>query len=210
MCAIKLFRKGYIALRNRERFPLTLQALEFADRWHKGQTRRDGRDYIHHPIEVATLLCYWSCSGVATDKRLAIALLHDVVEEAKSNREQALSEMRKQFDADIIRVVLILTDGKLDDILDDEDAAIIKISDRARNIGDYVISGTLKGLGAYVKRTEDMYVPMFYTAAEKYPEYSGYFWGLITQLEANLRALKHYIREARVNTNGFWDECVGD
>ena len=56
---------------------LIRHAFDFAERAHRGQVRRSGEDFIHHPWGVAQI-----CAQLHLDEQtIAAALLHDVVED---------------------------------------------------------------------------------------------------------------------------------
>lgn len=60
------------------------RAFRFAEQAHRGQTRRTGEHYIHHPIEVADTL-----ADLKMDSRsLMAALLHDVLEDTPASKAQ--------------------------------------------------------------------------------------------------------------------------
>jgi len=54
-----------------------VKAYEMAERAHRDQVRRSGEAYIHHPIEVATIVAELGLDDVT----VAAALLHDAVED---------------------------------------------------------------------------------------------------------------------------------
>lgn len=75
------------------------QAFLCAEQYHRGQTRRSGEAYIHHPIAVAGAL-----AELQMDVRtLMAAILHDVVEDTGAT----LDDIRKLFGDD----VALLVDG---------------------------------------------------------------------------------------------------
>lgn len=60
------------------------QAASFAARAHAGQLRKDGRTpYIAHPVRVALTVRH--VFGVDDETALVAALLHDVIEDTKTN-----------------------------------------------------------------------------------------------------------------------------
>ena len=74
-------------------------AFRFAEQAHRGQTRRTGEHYIHHPIEVADTL-----AELQMDSRSIIAaLLHDVIEDTAASKDDIV----EQFGED----VALLVDG---------------------------------------------------------------------------------------------------
>lgn len=60
------------------------QAFVMARDAHEGQTRRSGEPYITHPLAVATILAQWHLDAQA----LMAALLHDVVEDTPTTKDQ--------------------------------------------------------------------------------------------------------------------------
>ncbi len=63
----------------------------------RGQTRRSGEEFIHHPLGVARI-----CAELHLDEQtIAAALLHDVIEDTESD----LEELRAEFGADVAQLV---------------------------------------------------------------------------------------------------------
>src|SRR6188768_3376681 len=76
---------------------LIRRAFETAETRHRGQVRRSGEDFIHHPYGVACI-----CAELHLDEQtIAAALLHDVVEDT----EAQLDELRAEFGAEIAQLV---------------------------------------------------------------------------------------------------------
>jgi len=74
-------------------------AFDYSCVHHKGQRRKSGEEFIHHPVAVATI-----CAELKLDTAtIAAALLHDVVEDT----EAELDEVRERFGED----VAVLVDG---------------------------------------------------------------------------------------------------
>lgn len=61
-----------------------LLAIQVATRAHKGQKRKDGTDYISHPVTVA----FMAVEDGASELVVAACLLHDVVEDTDVTLEQ--------------------------------------------------------------------------------------------------------------------------
>ena len=87
--------------------------LEFvcseAAKLHEGQFRKDGMTpYISHPIAVCDMM---TSDGITDTKLLAVALLHDVIEDTKVTDEQLVDMLSAAFlEYDIIyRAVLDMT-----------------------------------------------------------------------------------------------------
>jgi GTP diphosphokinase / guanosine-3',5'-bis(diphosphate) 3'-diphosphatase len=85
---------------------LIRRAYEYAERSHRGQSRKSGEPFIEHPLEVAHVL---ADLGMDTDTLVA-GLLHDVVEDT----DLSLEDVEREFSGD----VALLVDGvtKLDRI----------------------------------------------------------------------------------------------
>ena len=104
-------------------------AYEIAFEAHKGQVDKSGKDYINHPLTVASY-----CNS--EDERI-VALLHDVVEDTNVT----LEELSKIFDSNIIEALKLLT--HIDDepyleyvarIKENKLAKAVKIADLTHNM----------------------------------------------------------------------------
>jgi len=72
-------------------------AYDFGSRAHKGQCRLSGEPFIHHPLEVARIL-----TDMHMDyQTVSAAILHDVIEDTKTAKE----EIRKEFGKEIAELV---------------------------------------------------------------------------------------------------------
>jgi GTP diphosphokinase / guanosine-3',5'-bis(diphosphate) 3'-diphosphatase len=76
---------------------LVRRAFDFAELHHRGQTRRSGEEFIHHPLAVAQI-----CAQLHLDEQtIAAALLHDVVEDTGVE----VDELRAEFGPEIAHLV---------------------------------------------------------------------------------------------------------
>ena len=76
---------------------LIRRAFEYAERYHRGQTRRSGEEFIHHPWGVAQ-----NCAELhLDDATIAAALLHDVIEDTDAD----VDELRAEFGQEIAQLV---------------------------------------------------------------------------------------------------------
>ncbi|WP_396837193.1 RelA/SpoT family protein [Mobilicoccus sp.] len=73
------------------------RAYEVAEKWHEGQTRRNGDPYITHPLAVTTILAEIGMPPTT----LAAAMLHDTVEDTG----YGLTELRADFGDEIAMLV---------------------------------------------------------------------------------------------------------
>ncbi len=76
---------------------LIRRAFDFAELHHRGQVRRSGEEFIHHPLAVAQI-----CAQLHLDEQtIAAALLHDVVEDTSAE----LDDVRAEFGDEIAHLV---------------------------------------------------------------------------------------------------------
>jgi len=87
---------------------LLVRAIEFAARKHRMQRRKDvdASPYINHPIALMSVLCVEA--GVDDATVLAVAALHDTVEDT----ETTLEELGREFGREIADLVGEMTDDK--------------------------------------------------------------------------------------------------
>jgi len=142
---------------------LVARAFEIARVAHDGQLRDEGTPYIVHPVRVAAALV--NELEVFTPTLVCGALLHDVIEDSATTREQ-ISEM---FNEDIAEVVWLLTkleDVSLADYLSAIEAAgatgapIVKLCDRMDNLRFLTCSPRTEKIRRYIRTTETYYLPM--------------------------------------------------
>lgn len=80
---------------------LIKKAIDFASVQHKGMKRKNGDDYITHPIEVAIIV-----ANLNTDAETVIsALVHETIDHGSSSFE----ELESMFGADVKNIVVSLT-----------------------------------------------------------------------------------------------------
>ncbi|MFA7378443.1 MAG: bifunctional (p)ppGpp synthetase/guanosine-3',5'-bis(diphosphate) 3'-pyrophosphohydrolase [Bacilli bacterium] len=77
------------------------EAYEMAKKYHEGQMRKSGEDYIHHLLEVGYILAKLQ-AGPAT---ITAGFLHDVVEDTDATFE----EVQSKFGEDVSKIVESLT-----------------------------------------------------------------------------------------------------
>ncbi|MEK6300735.1 MAG: HD domain-containing protein [Acidobacteriota bacterium] len=139
------------------------QAFDVARVAHDGQVRDEGTPYIVHPVRVAAALV--NEVKVFTPSLVCAALLHDVIEDSATTREQ-LAEM---FNKEIAEVVWLLT--KLEDVsradylgaieaAGSTGAPIVKLCDRLDNLRYLTCSSRTEKIRRYIRTTEAYYLPM--------------------------------------------------
>ena len=80
------------------------KAKEYATRMHKGQYRKDGKDYIVHPINVANYVRQFKESS-ELDMLIEAAYLHDTIEDTNATYYDIVHE----FGPGVASIVLELT-----------------------------------------------------------------------------------------------------
>ena len=63
-----------------------VRAYQFADYLHRDQHRRSGEPYITHPLAVAEICASWRLDAAS----IMAALLHDVLEDTGSSKEELI------------------------------------------------------------------------------------------------------------------------
>ncbi|CAF0754268.1 unnamed protein product [Adineta ricciae] len=121
-----------------------MHALQFAAFKHRFQKRKDpdSTPYINHPIGVAHILS--NEAGVHDFDLLAVALLHDTIEDT----ETTFDELQKEFGSRIAGLVMELTDNKDLDKAERKrlqienakklsaDAIVVRLADKIYNLRD--------------------------------------------------------------------------
>jgi guanosine-3',5'-bis(diphosphate) 3'-pyrophosphohydrolase len=87
---------------------LLMEALAFSAHKHRNQRRKDvdASPYINHPIALARVLAVEG--GVSDHKTLAVAILHDTLEDTETTYE----ELKERFGRAIAQAVLEVSDDK--------------------------------------------------------------------------------------------------
>lgn len=165
------FLTNIVNIYNEEELKLIKKALIYADNKHSGQMRKSGEPYIIHPIAVADKLVSFN----ADCNIVCAALLHDVLEDTNTSKE----ELKQEFNNDIAYLVDGVTKFKDDgvsskqelkeqyirkvttSILSDVRVIIIKLMDRLHNMEtlNYQSRDKQKKIA---KETLEIYVPLAY------------------------------------------------
>ncbi|MDR1271742.1 MAG: bifunctional (p)ppGpp synthetase/guanosine-3',5'-bis(diphosphate) 3'-pyrophosphohydrolase [Clostridiales Family XIII bacterium] len=145
------------------------RAYDIAEKYHKGQKRMSGEEYITHPMEVTKILADLGMDG----NTLAAGLLHDTVEDTPYTIEEVRSDFGEEvaFLVDgVTKLGNIAFDTKeekqaenlrkmLFAIAEDVRVLIIKLADRLHNFRtiDYM---THDQIVAKCQETLDIYAPL--------------------------------------------------
>ena len=88
-------------------FSKLLLAISFASRAHDGHFRKDGKTpYIAHPLRVMTIAASWF--GVTDVETLMAAVLHDTIEDTKTDHD----DLSQQFGQQVADYVAALSKDK--------------------------------------------------------------------------------------------------
>lgn len=140
------------------------KALSFAIKAHEGQKRKDGKDYITHPIAVAEIAeeiakKYGVREDIYLDDLYVMSVEHDV----REDRPQFAKEMLEEFGPYIYSSVGVLSRQKQETYFDfigriirhhktskDPLALIVKIADITHNLSD-LQEGSMKDKYRFAK-----------------------------------------------------------
>ncbi|MBM2826004.1 MAG: hypothetical protein HW403_68 [Dehalococcoidia bacterium] len=142
-------------------------AYALAQKSHAGQTRDEGTPYILHPLRVAAFLAE---QGHRDPELLAAALLHDTLEDTSLTE----AEIEAAFGGRVAELVRALTKPDLRSQSRIErdrlyyaqlasaprEALIIKLADRLDNVRYLHLSPVRGKAAAYLKETEERYLPL--------------------------------------------------
>lgn len=172
----------------------SLKALGYARQKHSGQTRKDGKPYIVHPLSMA---CYAVALGIRDDNILATILLHDVVEDCGVEL-QALP-----FNETIKRGIKYMTVVKYEDedksttkkryfteMINSKEAVICKAIDRYNNLADMVGTLSDEAIIKNIKETDELLLPLLKKAKEQWAELSD----ILFVLRTNIRSINNSLR----------------
>ncbi len=162
---------------------ISLKALEYVTKTMtaaKGYKRYHGEDYFIHPMAVAKILLQ---NAIVDDKTVAVALLHDCVEDVKG----ADVEILEMFGSEIYALVLLVSKNPnvdytvpenmkayLGHALSSETASLVKAADRMHN------NSTMKSYPEAKKdqktaETKKHYIPFVIRAKGRYSRNLEFF-----------------------------------
>ena len=149
--------------------PPVHKAVSLAREKHQGQFRKDGSDYITHPLRVCLLLL--EVGGLDSPDLLCAALLHDVVEDTDTMVEELTGEYGSKV-SDLVRSVTLadLRKGQSRSERDrahfsslsweGRDAQILRSADRLDNISDMDDNFPKNRREEYLQDTRDGLLPL--------------------------------------------------
>lgn len=123
--------------------PLWMHAASAAARWHRGQTRRDGRTpYVAHCFRVA--MHVRETFGCEDEAALAVALLHDVIEDTPADYDDVLEDFGETVAGGVAALTkdMRLREDEREPAYDEQIAAagwrakLVKLADTVDNLLD--------------------------------------------------------------------------
>lgn len=172
-----------------------LKALALAEEAHKGVVRKDGvTPYVEHPAKVASMLLEL---GIEDDDILAVAILHDVLEDCKDNAVK--EKIYKTFNDDICSAVGILTKSEgykneeyYGKIKKNPIAALVKLADRTHNLST-LYNFTEEKKKAYIQETKDFVYDLIQYAQHNYYEYADQLRMFDLWIESLVKNIEVYL-----------------
>ena len=166
------FLKGYASAKELYN---TQKALILAKTLHEGQYRKGGAEYLVHPLRVCDFL---TALKFDDDVLLSAALLHDVLEDVESVRndpQQLVTEYGLSVEVlDLIHKLTKRKDIPMEvyykGISEDWRALFIKLSDRSNNVST-LDCFTPEKMKAYIEETKNYVLPLCGYAKLHYPQY---------------------------------------
>lgn len=144
---------------------LAKKALKYATIKHMGQTRKNGEDYINHPIRVAEHVSNYFSDDKDLEQLITAAILHDTLEDTNAT----YNDLANKFGLKVANLVMELTNdniikhriGKtkylqMKMLLMSNDAFNIKLCDRLDNAID-LDNAPLPFAKKYITETLDIY-----------------------------------------------------
>jgi GTP pyrophosphokinase len=184
-----VFLKGYA---KHAKYWQMLRAIAIAVKYHQGQYRKAGGDYVEHPMKVDSELV---ALGVDDEITLSAGLLHDVLEDCAVTRSELIMEYN--FDKEVLDVVDLLTKGiplttemYYKNMEKDIRAILIKVSDRCHNISTMTGAFSLKKQKEYIEETENYVLPLCKYGIRFYPEHSDKIVVMRNHIESVIVGIK--------------------
>ena len=146
-------------------------AVALAAEVHRGQCRDEGTPYIEHPIRVALIAA--DELGVEDTELLAIAYLHDTLEDA-AQPDEIRRRIRERFGERVLAGVETLTKSADKSVPKEQrdreyherllaaprEVQALKVADRVDNTRFLIHSPDSKKRASYLKETEEKYLPL--------------------------------------------------
>jgi RelA/SpoT family (p)ppGpp synthetase len=185
-----------------------VRAYEFSARAHEGQHRVSGEPYIFHPLAVARILAEMRMD----EKSLVAAILHDVIEDTRTPKEQVAKEFGEEV-ADLVDGVSKLTQVKFENraeaqaenfrkmilaMVRDIRVILVKLADRLHNMRTLGVMRADKRR-RIARETLDIYAPIALRLGMNNVRLELEELGFQAIYPARYRVLDEAVRKARGN-----------
>jgi len=193
----KIFLKG---VAKGKQWNETLKAIHVAELAHGDQKRKDGDPYLSHPIRIASALV---AMKVNDDDTIAIAILHDVLEDCP---EWSADKLRDEFKISdtIIRRILKLTkhsgqstESYYEGIKEHISTILVKVADRCHNVSTMAGVFNKDKIDSYIKETEDYILPLCKHGSRMFPEFSDQTYTMKYHIQSILNTIKNLCDNGR-------------
>lgn len=157
-------------------FDQSRAALVFARKAHNGQTRKNGKPYIVHPLSMACDAI--ACKG-ATDEIIATILLHDVCEDCNIPLSALPVNDVVKRGVKLMTIKPLQGEEKAEtkrryfnELLDSKEAIVAKAFDRYANLNDMDGALSEEAIVRNITETHELLMPVLKEAKYEYPELS--------------------------------------
>ena len=136
------------------------RVIRYAEEKHKGQKRKNGQEYIIHPLRVAQRLQDAECD----DNTVVAGVFHDLLEDTDATEEEILA-LTNQTVLDAVKLVTksknVSSKEYINKILENPIAKAVKNADRIDNLVDAQMSANRDFIKRYLQNTKEYYVGKF-------------------------------------------------
>jgi len=175
---------------------LILLALHLVNRYFTGMKRDDGSPEITHVVRVA---CDHIDRGVTESKKIIKALTHDLIE----NTGMAPEYIKKVFHSfNIANDTSRLSrkpeheenpDLYFTEILESEDASVVKAVDIENVIGNAIVTYTIERLRRKTTEVKEHGLEMMKVARNKYDKFKGIFFSCRNHIKNIIDSIERYL-----------------
>lgn len=169
-------------------------ALEFAEKMHRGQMRKEGIPYIVHPMTMAK---HALMAGLTEDDLIAVILLHDVCEDCGVEPEEL--PLNEKIQQGVRHMTCKKQEGETKKQAKEryytqmrgcKEACIVKVFDRCHNISSMAQAFSKERMQSYIKETRQYIFPLLDENKETYPEVAGVMWILEYHLKSVIATIE--------------------
>lgn len=192
------FKKGRIALRfwlQGRAWHRALEAMDFAQHYHDG-LRKSGEQEFSHQVAVASLVRTLEPHLLFPEETIAVAFLHDVVED----KPVSVRSLEVEFGPEVAAAVDAMSksvggtkrspESVRDATAASPIASVVKLADRLHNGYTSVGVHTPTKMLEYATETEDFILPIAKAARRRFPAQEPAYENLSIALYSQLRMLR--------------------